>query len=1014
MKDDLAKIMAVSKICHSVFGIGNVRIGESLGSISDNTWGICIGFVLLFYGAVVANYASRVLSIMIHTRKVCGSDQLAQLVFDGDVRFVYGIKLCVLGLYFSLVCLYLSTAAYMVASAFDPDVIYPYSGAGELPDSYYWSLSVASAGALPFLFADNFFAAFPRTIGCANVVVFSVVIGLFGSAIVSNVSGIPPCTQRPDDPQEEDSWQQVQRLFTVIPTVIFVSVGDQACVYIFESLPSALQRDRRNWTRINNVAYTVVFCTSVITGLLGTVFSDRSLDVACTDPDAFTKFLRVSYSAQLVLSTPLGFNIMRDYILGMLWPEERYDPMKDTDTRVPDHLPSKTGTSLLLYNDDGDVLPSLDSGRGDGDGGRERTLPDSRSFSLESGSWPTQPSEARGTETPLLTFGVRKQSIVTGVLWVMVVAMCCLSSEKSDLVKEGVASVCVTSLLIFTFYFKFTLNTNDKKVDGLAALAEENEGSYEGGGSSCEEGSYTRAFSDKIVGQTREQGRGFLCGVAWRMWLPIDDDQSFFGKLQNGAYVQDVVLLAGIGFLLAGYCISFLDNNDSNQTIVINALLGASAMFTLLKLCELCGARSPAERVSQNIREGSMFMYDHIFSRPSMPLAGLSSTYCEDGPMGSEDNMAGAALLPEETNILTMKEIEISESELTWKRNIAAGQFGIVSKRLYKGQIVAVKEIHIGDTPAQWNAEIRTLVKLRWPGVVAFHGICFSDESTVLLVMEYVEHNLFNAVRNEQYTAAHFRSWAVSICRTMEWLHGKGVIHRDLKPQNVLVANFDLPQHGSGALQSGVKICDFGFARLQDPAESRGAVSTLGTPIFMPPEVLKMRHRPLKKPYDGYKFDVYSFGMVLYYMWARKLPFNGRASELEIASGKVKPDVSQLHSSATSNFNTTHKTSQGSSSQDTLGAALPLSNRIDPSGEKEALQLGEGSAQVLALMKRCWSSQPKHRPPFKDIDNALREATRFPGDSCEYNMSCAELDSQMSSVAGGSGTASAVNLSHVT
>ncbi len=104
---------------------------------------------------------------------------------------------------------------------------------------------------------------------------------------------------------------------------------------------------------------------------------------------------------------------------------------------------------------------------------------------------------------------------------------------------------------------------------------------------------------------------------------------------------------------------------------------------------------------------------------------------------------------------------------------------------------------------------------------------------------------------------------AKQMCHGLEAAHKQGVIHRDIKPQNMLI----LPETGE------LKIMDFGIARL---SEVRGdaasglttAGTVMGTPDYMPPEQAQ------GKPAD-FRSDIYSLGVVLFEVFGGRLPFQG-------------------------------------------------------------------------------------------------------------------------------------------
>ena len=103
-------------------------------------------------------------------------------------------------------------------------------------------------------------------------------------------------------------------------------------------------------------------------------------------------------------------------------------------------------------------------------------------------------------------------------------------------------------------------------------------------------------------------------------------------------------------------------------------------------------------------------------------------------------------------------------------------------------------------------------------------------------------------------TTADVARLGVGICRALELCHGKNIIHRDVKPDNIFVSE-----------TGDYKLGDFGVARQMSNA-TRG-LSKQGTPLYMAPEVY------LGKPYDA-TADLYSLGLVLHYLLnGRMMPF---------------------------------------------------------------------------------------------------------------------------------------------
>ena len=153
-------------------------------------------------------------------------------------------------------------------------------------------------------------------------------------------------------------------------------------------------------------------------------------------------------------------------------------------------------------------------------------------------------------------------------------------------------------------------------------------------------------------------------------------------------------------------------------------------------------------------------------------------------------------------------------------------------------------------------AEAKASIVLSHPNIVRLHN--FEDgETAKFLVMEYVEGETLahRIAREGKLSEADTRRIGAEVCRGLEIAHQKKVIHRDMKPGNVL-----LGKDGS------VKIADFGIARLCRDSMSRlTSQQDSGTLLYMAPEQLDGE--------SGEASDIYSFGVMLYEMLAGDPPF---------------------------------------------------------------------------------------------------------------------------------------------
>lgn len=226
--------------------------------------------------------------------------------------------------------------------------------------------------------------------------------------------------------------------------------------------------------------------------------------------------------------------------------------------------------------------------------------------------------------------------------------------------------------------------------------------------------------------------------------------------------------------------------------------------------------------------------------------------------------------------------------------------------------------------------EVQILRKLDHPSIVKFYGINFHSflnptqlEPTILT--EYLKNGSLKEVLDKEKKSRADLDWSptkkyinlLGISDAMRYLHSKGVLHRDLKPENILVDENYYP-----------RVCDFGFSRIFPEALTKSMklvlTQKIGSPLYMAPEVLD------DKGGYGPGVDVYAFAFLAY----------------EIVTGKEPYSENGKPASTT-----------------TLFKKIGLGIRPEfPAGVPE---------QTQKLISSCWSQEPKDRPSFDEIFNAL-------------------------------------------
>jgi eukaryotic-like serine/threonine-protein kinase len=183
------------------------------------------------------------------------------------------------------------------------------------------------------------------------------------------------------------------------------------------------------------------------------------------------------------------------------------------------------------------------------------------------------------------------------------------------------------------------------------------------------------------------------------------------------------------------------------------------------------------------------------------------------------------------------------------------------------GATVAVKVLaaHLADDPglkARFRAEIDTLKSLRHPGIVQL--LAFGEEGDQpYFAMELVRGKTIE----QQLRGGHRFTWqetvatGLAVTKALKVAHDHGIVHRDLKPSNILLAD-GVP------IGEGVKLADFGIAKLFGGAAHTAHGNIVGTAEYMAPE------QAAGQGVD-HRADLYALGLVMYAMLAGRPPFRG-------------------------------------------------------------------------------------------------------------------------------------------
>lgn len=222
-------------------------------------------------------------------------------------------------------------------------------------------------------------------------------------------------------------------------------------------------------------------------------------------------------------------------------------------------------------------------------------------------------------------------------------------------------------------------------------------------------------------------------------------------------------------------------------------------------------------------------------------------------------------------------------------RDILDGQFRILQKigtggmgSVYKAaqpamnRTVAIKILHPKlagrkDLTSRFRREARAMSQLTHPNTVkVFMYGELEEDGLLYIVMEYLDGRNLNQTVRKQGPMPMERAIPilVQVCHALNEAHGMGIVHRDMKPENIFLCS-------QGGMTDFPKVLDFGLAKVTERQMQPGSViltqegMVFGTPEFMSPEQAQ------GKTLDA-RSDIYSLAVILYEVLTGKLPFSAK------------------------------------------------------------------------------------------------------------------------------------------
>jgi len=180
-------------------------------------------------------------------------------------------------------------------------------------------------------------------------------------------------------------------------------------------------------------------------------------------------------------------------------------------------------------------------------------------------------------------------------------------------------------------------------------------------------------------------------------------------------------------------------------------------------------------------------------------------------------------------------------------------------------RVVAIKVLHQHlaaepESKARLEREAQAVAKLRHDNILEIFDYSGLDSQSSYIVTEFIDGQTlkqFLSARALRYPEVAALI-AVEVCGARAHAHGVGVLHRDVKPENVMVRKDGL-----------LKLMDFGIAQVLDLERMTVTGQLLGSPAYMAPEIIE------GKPLD-FRTDVFSVGIMLYLLATGNLPFTGK------------------------------------------------------------------------------------------------------------------------------------------